>query len=60
MVFPQIANNVIYLQAQDLGLHRSSEAWDIPDSEKETRKRVWWSGTTHSCFYLITTHTYNI
>ncbi|KAI9262802.1 fungal-specific transcription factor domain-containing protein [Helicostylum pulchrum] len=29
--------------AQDLGLHRSSECWDIPDSEKETRKRVWWS-----------------
>ncbi|KAG2236790.1 hypothetical protein INT48_006974 [Thamnidium elegans] len=26
-----------------LGLHRSSECWDIPDSEKETRKRVWWS-----------------
>ncbi|KAI8980552.1 fungal-specific transcription factor domain-containing protein [Pilobolus umbonatus] len=29
--------------AQDLGLHRSSDNWDIPDSEKETRKRVWWS-----------------
>ncbi|KAI9340749.1 fungal-specific transcription factor domain-containing protein [Pilaira anomala] len=29
--------------AQDLGLHRSSECWDIPDSEKETRRRVWWS-----------------
>ncbi|KAI7873465.1 fungal-specific transcription factor domain-containing protein [Mucor mucedo] len=29
--------------AQDLGLHRSSDCWDIPASEKETRKRVWWS-----------------
>ncbi|KAI9006292.1 fungal-specific transcription factor domain-containing protein [Phycomyces nitens] len=29
--------------AQDLGLHRSSEKWDIPESEKETRKRVWWA-----------------
>ncbi|GAN09678.1 transcription factor TamA [Mucor ambiguus] len=29
--------------AQDLGLHRQSESWDIPTSEKETRKRVWWS-----------------
>ncbi|KAI9307650.1 fungal-specific transcription factor domain-containing protein [Cunninghamella echinulata] len=29
--------------AQDLGLHRSSELWDIPESEKETRRRVWWA-----------------
>ncbi|KAG0187249.1 hypothetical protein DFQ28_006684 [Apophysomyces sp. BC1034] len=29
--------------AQDLGLHRSSEGWDVPDCEKETRRRVWWS-----------------
>ncbi|KAI9483643.1 MAG: fungal-specific transcription factor domain-containing protein [Benjaminiella poitrasii] len=29
--------------AQDLGLHRASESWDIPTSEKETRRRVWWS-----------------
>lgn len=34
---------IILLQAQDLGLHRQSESWDIPTSEKETRKRVWWS-----------------
>lgn len=29
--------------AQDLGLHRSSEGWDLPDDEKETRRRVWWT-----------------
>ncbi|KAI7870988.1 fungal-specific transcription factor domain-containing protein [Spinellus fusiger] len=29
--------------AQDLGLHRSSDNWDISEWEKETRKRVWWA-----------------
>ncbi|KAI8975002.1 fungal-specific transcription factor domain-containing protein [Pilobolus umbonatus] len=29
--------------AQGLGLNRSCEDWDIPDSEKQTRKRIWWS-----------------
>ncbi|KAI8076755.1 fungal-specific transcription factor domain-containing protein [Halteromyces radiatus] len=29
--------------AQGLGLYRDCEEWDIPDSEKETRKRVWWA-----------------
>lgn len=23
-------------------MHRASEGWDIPESEKETRRRVWW------------------
>ncbi|KAI8378245.1 fungal-specific transcription factor domain-containing protein [Choanephora cucurbitarum] len=27
--------------AQDLGLHRSSDSWSLPVSEKETRKRTW-------------------
>ncbi|CAO3653841.1 unnamed protein product [Mucor hiemalis] len=40
-----LLNSAAVRMAQDLGLHRSSEAWDIPDSEKETRKRVWWAGT---------------
>lgn len=26
-----------------LGLHRSCEDWDLPRTEKETRKRVWWA-----------------
>ncbi|CAO3624712.1 unnamed protein product [Mucor hiemalis] len=26
-----------------LGLHRSCDDWDIPNNEKETRKRVWWA-----------------
>ncbi|RCH85518.1 Fungal specific transcription factor, partial [Rhizopus azygosporus] len=26
-----------------LGLHKSCDHWDIPDREKETRKRVWWT-----------------
>lgn len=38
-----LLNSAAVRMAQDLGLHRSSEAWDIPDSEKETRKRVWWA-----------------
>ncbi|GAA5805936.1 hypothetical protein HPULCUR_011462 [Helicostylum pulchrum] len=38
-----LLNSAAIRMAQDLGLHRSSECWDIPDSEKETRKRVWWS-----------------
>lgn len=27
--------------AQDIGLHRSSDSWTLPASEKETRKRTW-------------------
>jgi hypothetical protein len=26
-----------------LGLHRNCDHWDVPDNEKETRKRVWWA-----------------
>ncbi|KAG1224297.1 hypothetical protein G6F35_004110 [Rhizopus arrhizus] len=29
--------------AQSLGLNRDCEEWDIPESEKQTRKRIWWS-----------------
>lgn len=29
--------------AQDLGLHQSCDEWTIPDTEKQTRKRIWWS-----------------
>lgn len=29
--------------AQGLGLYRDCDEWDIPQSEKETRKRVWWA-----------------
>ncbi|RUS30413.1 fungal-specific transcription factor domain-containing protein [Jimgerdemannia flammicorona] len=29
--------------AQDLGLHRNSSKWRIPQSEIETRKRCWWA-----------------
>ncbi|KAI8089729.1 fungal-specific transcription factor domain-containing protein [Halteromyces radiatus] len=29
--------------AQMLGLHRNCDDWDISDSEKETRKRLWWA-----------------
>ncbi|KAI8339411.1 fungal-specific transcription factor domain-containing protein [Chlamydoabsidia padenii] len=29
--------------AQGLGLYRDCEEWDLPASEKETRKRVWWA-----------------
>ncbi|KAI8880906.1 hypothetical protein K501DRAFT_190240, partial [Backusella circina FSU 941] len=28
---------------QDIGLHRSSDGWDIPQEEKETRRNVWWA-----------------
>ncbi|KAI7905436.1 fungal-specific transcription factor domain-containing protein [Cokeromyces recurvatus] len=38
-----LLNSAAIRMAQDLGLHRSSESWDIPVSEKETRRRVWWS-----------------
>ncbi|KAI8882106.1 hypothetical protein K501DRAFT_324166 [Backusella circina FSU 941] len=26
-----------------LGLHRTCDDWEIPEAEKETRKRVWWA-----------------
>ncbi|KAI8059619.1 fungal-specific transcription factor domain-containing protein [Gongronella butleri] len=29
--------------AQGLGLYRDCSEWDIPDEERETRKRVWWA-----------------
>ncbi|KAI9008784.1 fungal-specific transcription factor domain-containing protein [Phycomyces nitens] len=29
--------------AQGLGLNRNCEEWDIPESEKQTRKRLWWA-----------------
>ncbi|KAI8339459.1 fungal-specific transcription factor domain-containing protein [Chlamydoabsidia padenii] len=29
--------------AQMLGLHRNCDDWDIPEDEKETRKRLWWA-----------------
>ncbi|KAI7892918.1 fungal-specific transcription factor domain-containing protein [Mucor mucedo] len=29
--------------AQGLGLNRDCEEWDIPENEKQTRKRIWWS-----------------
>ncbi|RCH83372.1 hypothetical protein CU097_003453, partial [Rhizopus azygosporus] len=29
--------------AQCLGLNKDCEEWDIPESEKQTRKRIWWS-----------------
>ncbi|KAI8095243.1 fungal-specific transcription factor domain-containing protein [Thamnidium elegans] len=29
--------------AQGLGLNRNCEEWDIPESEKQTRKRIWWA-----------------
>ncbi|KAI8391513.1 fungal-specific transcription factor domain-containing protein [Radiomyces spectabilis] len=29
--------------AQNFGLNRNCEHWDIPESEKQTRKRIWWS-----------------
>lgn len=29
--------------AQDLGLHQSCEEWSMPEAEKQTRKRIWWS-----------------
>ncbi|CAO3681246.1 unnamed protein product [Rhizopus stolonifer] len=29
--------------AQHLGLHRSSDQWEIEEGEKQVRKRVWWS-----------------
>ncbi|KAI9489239.1 fungal-specific transcription factor domain-containing protein [Zychaea mexicana] len=38
-----LLNSAATRMAQDLGLHRSSEGWDIPDSEKETRRRLWWA-----------------
>ncbi|KAI9313937.1 fungal-specific transcription factor domain-containing protein [Dichotomocladium elegans] len=38
-----LLNSAATRMAQDLGLHRSSESWDIPESDKETRRRVWWS-----------------
>ncbi|ORX54549.1 hypothetical protein DM01DRAFT_1362876 [Hesseltinella vesiculosa] len=38
-----LINSAAIRMAQDLGLHRSSESWDIPESEKETRRRVWWA-----------------
>ncbi|KAI7850219.1 fungal-specific transcription factor domain-containing protein, partial [Circinella umbellata] len=38
-----LLNSAATRMAQDLGLHRASEGWDIPDSEKETRRRLWWA-----------------
>ncbi|KAF7727022.1 hypothetical protein EC973_008136 [Apophysomyces ossiformis] len=38
-----LINATAVRMAQDLGLHRSSESWDVSDCEKETRRRVWWS-----------------
>ncbi|KAG2187853.1 hypothetical protein INT44_000603, partial [Umbelopsis vinacea] len=29
--------------AQDLGLHQSCDDWNMPEMEKQTRKRIWWS-----------------
>ncbi|KAI9265939.1 fungal-specific transcription factor domain-containing protein [Sporodiniella umbellata] len=29
--------------AQHVGLHRTSDQWEIAESEKQVRKRVWWS-----------------
>ncbi|KAF7727016.1 Transcriptional activator of fatty acid utilization [Apophysomyces ossiformis] len=29
--------------AQGMGLNRDCEEWDIPESEKQTRKRIWWA-----------------
>ncbi|KAI8148412.1 fungal-specific transcription factor domain-containing protein [Fennellomyces sp. T-0311] len=29
--------------AQGLGLNRNCDAWDIPEHDKETRKRTWWA-----------------
>ncbi|KAG1376233.1 hypothetical protein G6F61_007775 [Rhizopus arrhizus] len=38
-----LLNCVTVRMAQHIGLHRSSDQWEIPESEKETRKRLWWS-----------------
>jgi Fungal specific transcription factor domain len=29
--------------AQDLGLHQSCDDWNLPEMEKQMRKRIWWS-----------------
>ena len=29
--------------AQDLGLHQPCDDWNMPETEKQTRKRIWWS-----------------
>ncbi|ORZ13577.1 fungal-specific transcription factor domain-domain-containing protein, partial [Absidia repens] len=38
-----LINAAAIRMAQDLGLHRSSEVWEISEDEKETRRRVWWA-----------------
>ncbi|KAI8098493.1 fungal-specific transcription factor domain-containing protein, partial [Halteromyces radiatus] len=38
-----LINGAAIRMAQDLGLHRSTETWQITEGEKETRRRVWWA-----------------
>ncbi|GAA5805450.1 hypothetical protein HPULCUR_010966 [Helicostylum pulchrum] len=38
-----LLNCVAVRMSQDIGLHRSSETWNISQEEKETRRTVWWS-----------------
>ncbi|KAG1180606.1 hypothetical protein G6F70_000558 [Rhizopus microsporus] len=38
-----LLNCVAVRMAQHVGLHRLSDRWPIPESEKEARKRIWWS-----------------
>ncbi|KAI7878527.1 hypothetical protein K492DRAFT_238527 [Lichtheimia hyalospora FSU 10163] len=38
-----ILNGLAIRVAQGFGLNRCCDEWDIPDSEKELRKRVWWA-----------------
>ncbi|KAG2177747.1 hypothetical protein INT43_002994 [Umbelopsis isabellina] len=38
-----LLSGIAIRMAQDLGLHQSCEEWTMPEAEKQTRKRIWWS-----------------
>ncbi|KAI9010500.1 fungal-specific transcription factor domain-containing protein [Phycomyces nitens] len=40
-------SGMAFRMAQDLGLHRNCDHWDIPAEERERRKRVFW------CCYIL-------
>ncbi|KAL0082258.1 Zn(2)-C6 fungal-specific transcription factor [Phycomyces blakesleeanus] len=40
-------SGMAFRMAQDLGLHRNCDHWDIPSEERERRKRVFW------CCYIL-------
>ncbi|KAI8390152.1 fungal-specific transcription factor domain-containing protein [Blakeslea trispora] len=38
-----LLNCIAMRMSQDIGLHRSTDGWDLTPEDKETRRMVWWS-----------------